>query len=104
MKNLFNSKINIEYSTKTADAYGSHTIVWAIKHSDVACRINWLNGSERIYLDKNTWVRDARIYCGVINISIVDRVLYLSKIYEIVNFENPDENGKFLVIDIKIKE
>ena len=104
MKNLFNNKIDIEYQIKTPDNYGGHTIFWVKRYKDMACRIRWLNGNEKIYLDKNTWLRDARVYCGVIDVGVTDRISYADQVYEIVNPENPDENNKFLAIDIHIAD
>ena len=104
----FNSKADIERETKTSDGPGGWTSVWNILHNDLACRINWSTdkggGYEKIQFDKETYFRDAKVYCNIIDITTKDRFVYDSKTYEITSVANPDNMNWYLVFDIRLIE
>lgn len=74
----------------------------AIIHQDVPCRINWLKGEKKIFFGKDSYFRDGRVYCGVLDVDINDLVEFNGKTYEIVDVENPDEMNWHLVLDIRL--
>ena len=100
--NLFNTAVDILRTTRTTDDMGGATEVDVVFHNNLKCRINWSRGNERMQFDKDTWVRDAKLYCSVVDILTTDRVRYKSKIYEIVNVSDADEVGKYLTVEIKL--
>ena len=98
----FNSKIDILRVDETTDTYGSRTeSVWVLYH-DVPCRINWSRGKERIQFDKNTYYRDAKVYCRPLQVSVNDRVRYNDVVYEIVNVANFDNMNRLILLEIKL--
>lgn len=101
---LFNSKVDVERESRISDDMGGWVSAWAVIHKDLPCRINWSRGSERIMFSKDTWFRDAKIYCAVVDIQTKDRILYDSKAYEIANVSNPDNVNKYLIVEMKLVE
>ena len=99
-----NSKVNVIRITKTAGALGGWTEVEAVLHSNLPCRINWKRGSEKIFFAKDTYFRDAKLYCKVVDVTVEDKVQYNSRTYDIVDVNNVDEAGRFLVLDLKLVE
>lgn len=75
-----------------------------VLHNNLPCRINWKRGSEKIFFGKNSYFRDGKLYCKVVDITVKDRIRYKSKIYQIVDVNDADESGRFLVLDIRIIE
>lgn len=104
LSNLFNTKVNVIRISKTAGALGGWTEVENVLHNNLPCRINWKRGSEKIFFDKNSYFRDGKLYCSVVDITIKDRVQYKSKTYQIVDVNNVDEVSKYLVLDLKLIE
>jgi head-tail adaptor len=102
----FNVTVNILRVTKSATgaagALGSWTESSSTLHENLPCRINWKRGSEKIFLDKNTYFRDVKLYCRVVDVTVEDRVQYGSTIYQIVDVSNVDEAGRLLVLDLKL--
>jgi len=99
----FKSKVNILRITYTPSAMGQ-TEVSDELYKNLPCRINWKRGSEKIFFAKNSYFRDGKLYCRVIDVTVKDRVQYNSKTYQIVDVNNVDEVNRFLVLDIKIIE
>lgn len=99
----FKSKVNILRITSTPGAMGQ-TEVPNVLHNNLPCRINWKRGSEKIFFGKNSYFRDGKIYCRVVDITVKDRVAYKGKTYQIVDVNNTDESNKLLVLDIRIVE
>jgi len=99
----FNSKVNILRITNTPSAMGQ-TEVANVLHNNLPCRINWKRGSEKIFFAKNSYFRDGKLYCRVVDVTVKDRVQYKSKIYQIVDVNNVDEVNRFLVLDLKLIE
>lgn len=104
LQSLFNSKVNILRITKTADVLGGWTEVTNVLHNNLPCRINWKSGSKRIYFNKDTYLRDAKLYCSVVDITTEDKVKYKNRTYEIVDVADTNELGKFLVLTLKLIE
>lgn len=102
-QSLLNAKVNILRITSTPGAMGETESV-NVLHYELACRINWKRGMQKIFFDKDTYFRDGKLYCNVVDITVNDRVQYGSKIYQIVDVNNVDEVGKFLVLDLKLVE
>jgi len=98
-----NAKVNILRIASTAGAMGQ-TEVPNVLYNNLPCRINWKRGSEKIFFAKNSYFRDGKLYCRVVDITAKDRVQYKSKTYQIVDVNNADESGRFLVLDIRIIE
>jgi len=101
LTSLFNSKVNILRITKTASAMGQ-TEAKNVLHNNLPCRINWKRGSEKIFFAKDTYFRDGKLFCRVVDITNKDRVQYKSKTYQIVDVNNTDESNRFLVLDLRI--
>ena len=97
-----NIKVNVIRVTKTSEALGGWTEDETTLHENLPCRINWKRGSEKIYTDKNTYFRDARLFCKVVDIDVKDRIQYNSKTYEIVDVSNVDESNIYMVLDLKL--
>jgi head-tail adaptor len=104
VEHLYNSLINIYRITRNSDAYGSWIETETKLHSNLKCRINWKSGREKIWGEKNTYFRDGRLYCGVVDITVKDRIEYSGKKYEVVEVNNVDNLNKFLTIDFKLIE
>ena len=99
----FNAKVNILRITSTTSAVGQ-TETSNTLHSNMPCRINWKCGSEKIFFAKNSYFRDGKLFCRVVDITNKDRVQYNSKTYQIVDVNNVDESNRLLVLDIRIIE
>lgn len=99
----FNSKVNILRIAHTTSAMGQ-TEVPNVLHNNLPCRINWKRGLEKIFFGKDSYFRDGKLYCRVVDITAKDRVQYKAKIYQIVDVNNTDESGRLLVLDIRIIE
>ena len=97
------SKVNILRITNTTTAMGQ-TEVANVLHNNLPCRINWKRGSEKIFFAKNSYFRDGKLFCRVVDITGKDRVQYKSKVYQIVDVNNVDESNRLLVLDIRIIE
>ncbi len=111
MEHLFNSLVDVLRITSTADDFGGSTEVEVVLHNNLKCRINWSKGTEKVFLDKDTWFRDAKLYCKVVDIQTRDRIRYKTstpvvstKDYEVVNVSNPDNVGKYLIVEMKLVE
>jgi len=110
MQNLYNSKIDFQESTETKDDYGTVTTIWDNVEglTDIPVRINILHGvarGESIVNNKLFWNRDAKIYCSYYSdLTTKMRIVYNDINYDIVDFSNVDEIGKFMVIYVKKEE
>lgn len=102
MKHLFNSKVDIVRISKAKDSMGGYSEAEGVIHANVPCRINWSRGSERIQFDKNTYYRDAKLFCGIIDVTIKDRIKYDGVSYEIVDVSNVDNTNRYLTLDIRL--
>ena len=100
----YNSKINILRIAKTSNGMGGLTEVENVLHNNLPCRIIWKKGSEKIQFSKDTYYRDAKLFCRVIDITTKDRVAYGSRKYEIVDVSNPDNKSKRLALALKLIE
>lgn len=98
----YNLKIDILCISRESDGMGGWTEAPAIIHQDVPCRINWSRGSEKIFFDKNTYFRDGKVYCGVINADVKNIVQYNGVNYEIVNISNVDEMNRYMILEIRL--
>lgn len=99
----FNSKIDILSITETTDSAGGHTEIEVELYRDLACRINWTKGSEKVVSDKTTYYRDAKVFCRVKgDITTKHRVKYNGTTYQIVDVRNVDEANRLMVLDIKL--
>jgi len=110
MQNLYNSKIDFQESTETKDDYGTVTTTWDNVEglADIACRFNWLHGMSRgesVVNNRVVWIRDCKVYCNYYsNINSKMRVVYNNENYNIIDFSNVDEIGKFMVLTLKREE
>lgn len=103
LQSLFNKKVNILRITNTPGAMGTSEVA-TVLHLDMPCRINWKNGSQKIFFNRKTYFRDGVIYCNPADITEADRVQYGSKIYHIVGVNDTDEDDRLLKITIKLVE
>ena len=101
---LYNVTVDVLRMTNTSDDMGGWTEVEVILHNDLKCRINWVRGSEKVMFDRDTWFRDAKMYCGVVDILTKDRVLYNGNTYEVVNVSNVDNMDRYMVVDLRLVE
>ena len=99
-----NLKVNVIRITKTAGALGGWTEIKNVLHNNLHCRINWKRGSEKIFFEKSTYFRDAKMFCRVVDIDIKDQVQYNGKTYEVVDVANTDESNRFMTLDLKLIE
>jgi len=97
------SKVNILRIANTTSAMGQ-TEVPNVLHSNLPCRINWKKGSEKIFFNKDTYFRDAKLFCRVVDITAKDRVQYKGKVYQIVDVSDVDEVSRLLTVDMKLIE
>jgi len=104
MKHLFNSKVDIIRVGKIKDGLGGYDEDEAVIYANMPCRINWSRGSERIQFDKNTYYRDAKLFCGITDVTVKDRIKYSGVNYEIINVSNVDNVNKYLSLEIKLIE
>ena len=110
MRHLYNAKIDFQESTKVDDDYGTSVKTWADVSglTNIPCRINWQHGmarGESIVNDKIVWIRDCKVYCAYYsNITAAMRAVYNDENYNIVDFGNVDEAGKFMTIILKKEE
>lgn len=104
MQHLFNSKVNIIRIDETSDGMLGKTETTVVVHENLHCRINWSRGAERIMFDKETYFRDAKVYCGVVDITVKHRLVFEEKTYEIVSVRNVDSMDRYLILDIRLIE
>ncbi len=104
IQDMFNKTVDVLRITRTTDSMGGATEVEVILHNDLKCRINWSRGEERVMFDKDTWYRDAKLYCNVVAIQTKDRILYQSKVYEVKNVSNVDEADEYLIVEMRLIE
>lgn len=102
ISDLFNVTVDVVRITRTSDSMGGWTEVEVVLHNNLKCRINWVRGSEKVMFDKDTWFRDAKLYCNVIDIKTKDRIIYDSKTYEVVNVSDPDNMNKYLIVEMRL--
>lgn len=104
MRHLFNSKVNIVEVVEADDGLLGKTESPVVVHRDLPCRINWSRGTEKIFFDKETYFRDAKVYCGVVDITVKHRLVFRDRTYRIVSVRNPDNMNRYLILDIKLIE
>ncbi len=102
MKQLFNSKVDITSVTRIRDGKGGYSEAEVVIYSDLPCRINWSKGAEKIQFNKDTYYRDAKLYCRVISVTVNHRVKYDGTEYEIVNVSNVDNVDKYMIIEMRL--
>lgn len=96
----YNKKINILRGSRVKDELGSWKVIEETLHEDLPCRINWTKGTEKIQFNKTTHYCDAKIFCGVIDVTIKDVVLYNEKRYEILNVINFDDVNRYMRLEV----
>jgi len=69
-------------------------------HTNLPCRINWSRAREKVMFGKSDYLRDAKLYCRVVDITEKDIIVYNGNNYNIVGLVNIDERNRQLVIDI----
>lgn len=99
----FNTKVNILRIAKTVTVMGQKEVA-NVLHNNLSCRINWKRGQEKIFFAKNSYFRDGKLFCRIIDVTVRDRVQHKAKTYEIVDVANTDESNRLLVLDIRIIE
>jgi len=99
---LYNIKVNVIRVTKTADALGGWTEVNNVLHVNLPCRFNHKRGTEKIFFAKNSYFRDIKMYCAVVDIDRKDRVVYGSATYEVVDISNVGEMSRYMALDLKL--
>ena len=100
----YNAKVDILRITKTFNSMGGWTEVETVLHDDMPCRIVWTKGIEKIQFMKNTHYSDAKLFCRIVDITVLDRVTYDGKKYEIIDVANPDNKNTRLVLNLKLIE
>jgi len=98
----FNSKVDILRIAKARDNMGGYAEAESVLYAGLPCRINWTRGSERIMFDKETYYRDAKLYCRIIDADVKDRVRYNGATYEIVNISNVDNLNRYLTLELRL--
>jgi hypothetical protein len=103
LQDLFNIKVNILRITSTPGAMGA-TEVANVLHSNLPCRISWKRGNEKVMFDKDTYLRDAKLFCSVVDVTKDDRVQYGARTYQVVDVDNAHNMGEFLTLTLKLVE
>lgn len=113
-KKFFNTTVKIQskatVTSTGVDTHGTFTLVWTDVTGLTALKgyMRWLTGTERMYLDKDTYFRDAIFYCDYNSttsaITKKHRLVYSSKNYEIVDVKNTGEQDDHIAITIKREE
>jgi len=113
-RRFFNTTVKIQSQANVTstggDDYGTFSLTWSDVTGLTSLKgyMRWLSGNERLYLDKDTYFRDAIFYCDYnTSTSIITkkhRLVYDNKNYKIVDVENPGELGEHLAISIKREE
>jgi len=98
----YKSKINILRVARVEDGQGGWTKVPNVINQNVPCRINWKKGMEKIIFDKNSYFRDAVIYCAVVDVTNQDIIEYKGTQYEVVSVANPDEVNRYMIIEMRL--
>lgn len=97
----FNSKVNIVRTTVKRDTVGGFTEnVETTIHTDLPCRINWSRAREKVMFGKDDYLRDAKLYCRAVDITVADVVVYNDDNYNIVGLVNVDNRNRQMVLDI----
>jgi len=99
-----NAKVNVLRIQKTSNSMGGWTEVENVLHNNLPCRIVWTKGFEKIQFAKDTHYSDAKLFCKIIDVTVVDRVVYNSKKYEILDVSNPDNKSRGLTLILKLIE
>jgi len=86
---------------ETPDGLLGRTESTVVVHEDLPCRINWSRGREQIFFNKETYFRDAKVYCSVVDITVKHRLVFGGTTYEIVSVRNVDSMNRYLILDIK---
>ena len=97
----YNTKINIIRISLEADGLSGQDETETVLHTNLPCRVNWSKGREVALFDKITHLRDAKIYCRVVDITVLDRVVLDDKTYDIVSVRNVDNTNRQLVLEVK---
>lgn len=103
LQSLYNIKVNIIRIANTTAAMGV-TETETVLHRNLPCRISWKNGSQKIMFGKDTYYRDGKLFCSVVDVTTKDRVLYDSVTYKIVDVDNAHNMGRFLTLTLKLVE
>jgi len=96
----YNTKVNIMSITRTATALGNSEVE-NVLHCALPCGIVWGKGIDNVQFDKDTYYRDGKLYCAVVDVTTQDRVVHGGLCYEIVDVRNVDEKGCQMVLDLK---
>ena len=104
MDHLFISKVDVVRPTKVSDGKGGFNESRTTTYANLPCRINWSRGQEKIMIGRETYFRDAKLYCRVITLEVDDIIVYNGIDYDIVNYGNVDNAGKYMILDIKLIE
>ena len=97
----YNEKINVIRISLEADLLGGQTETESTLHTNLPCRVNWSKGREILLHNKITHFRDAKIYCRVVDITVLDRVVLNDETYDIVSVNNVDSANRQLVLEVK---
>lgn len=101
LEKLFNSKVNILRIATTSGAMGG-TEVKNVLHNNLLCRISWKKGSQKIMFFKDSYFRDGKLFCSVVDITTDDLVQYNNVEYEIVDVDNAHNMDRFLTVTLKL--
>lgn len=101
---VYNVTVNVVRTAKTNTARGLTEVPTNIV-TNMACRIRWSRGRERLQFDKQTAFRDGTLHCrkpAGVTITPKDRISYNGEDYEIVSPIRDFRNlGRLLDMDIR---
>jgi hypothetical protein len=100
----YNSKIDVLRLIPTSDGMGGSNDIEATIFRNLPCRINWISGQRRIFFDKQSYFRDGKIFCKVVDILQTDIIRYNGIKYTIVSLQRPDNSANHILLEIKIIE
>ena len=104
MNHLYNIKVDVIRITKIKEGGLGSSESESVLHRNLPCRISWSSGSEKIQFNKDTYYRDGKLFCNVVDITVEDRIRFNGVIYEIVDVEDPHNMGRFLKLQLKLKQ
>jgi len=97
----YNSKMKVVRVSTKADGVGGLAATGDITvHESLPCRINWSRGKEKLMFNKQDYLRDAKVYCRVVDILESDVVIIKDVRYNIVGLTNTDEVNRQMVLEI----
>ena len=101
IQSLCTHRIAIEQTAGAPDAQGNVPENWTTLYADVACRIRPISAQEQQLWHGRPTRATHRIYIADATLAITEqhRIRFGSRIFAVLGVRNPDESGRYLVVD-----